>query len=220
MQQIAVVVEGQTEGQFISTVLAPHLWNFDIYLAPMVVTTSVAASGTRTRGGGGWIGYRKQIKNLLGQSHWRLVTTMIDFYAYPSDAPGFNCPRPHTQRPCVRQRAEAMAADFADQRFAPFVMLHEFETLVFAAGIDQPAVLGDVGLPSKLREEAGANADDVELINDSPNTAPSKRVARLWPGYKKPFDGVSVIEQAGIPAVASRCPGFASWLTRLESAGS
>ena len=53
-------------------------------------------------------------------------------------------------------------------------------------------------------------------INDSTETAPSKRLNRLIPGYSKTQHGPDVIERAGLTHVRSRCPRFDYWLTRLE----
>ena len=216
MRQIAVVVEGQTEEAFVSEVLAPYLWDFETHITPIVVETARAASGKKFTGGGKWAHYERDLQNLLGESHWDLVTTLIDFYAYPADAPGHSCAAPHVPRDCAGARQAAMGDWFDDRRFVPFVMLHEFETLVIASAIGRSAVLGSSGVAVALQGEAVPFGDDVELINDSPETAPSKRVARLWPGYAKVTDGVAVVGEAGLDAVLGVCPHFADWVAILR----
>lgn len=76
-------------------------------------------------------------------------------------------------------------------------------------------VLGDVSVAKSLRAEADTVAGDVELLNDSRHTAPSKRVLRCWPDYDKVTDGVEVIREAGLQAVIDRCPGLKSWVGQL-----
>ena len=66
-----------------------------------------------------------------------------------------------------------------------------------------------------LRAEADTVAGDVELLNDSRHTAPSKRVLRCWPDYDKVTDGIEVIREAGLQAVIDRCPGLKSWVGQL-----
>lgn len=55
-----------------------------------------------------------------------------------------------------------------------------------------------------------------EEINDSKETAPSKRLERLIPGYSKTQHGPDVIERSGLAHVRSRCPRFNAWLGQLE----
>ena len=55
-----------------------------------------------------------------------------------------------------------------------------------------------------------------EHINDSPQTAPSKRVEALVAGYEKPLLGTLAILEIGLETIRSNCPHFNQWLTRLE----
>jgi Domain of unknown function (DUF4276) len=56
-----------------------------------------------------------------------------------------------------------------------------------------------------------------EEINDSPLTAPSKRVEALVPGYQKPFLGVLAALEIGLASIRAECPHFNHWLEKLES---
>ncbi|MEU0096736.1 DUF4276 family protein [Kribbella sp. NPDC006257] len=53
------------------------------------------------------------------------------------------------------------------------------------------------------------------MLNDSRQTAPSKRVLRRWPDYDKVIDGIEVIREAGLEAVMERCPGLKTWVGEL-----
>ena len=103
----------------------------------------------------------------------------------------------------------------AIQDLFPHVVLHEFETWVIAAALETTQVLGEAVVAKKLQQEARSVDDDVELLNDSLATAPSKRVIRCWPDYAKVTDGVEVIREAGLDIVMDRCPGLRAWVGEL-----
>jgi Domain of unknown function (DUF4276) len=57
-----------------------------------------------------------------------------------------------------------------------------------------------------------------ELVNDGPDTAPSKRILKAYPTYRKVVDGPDAIELLGLGALRTVCPHLDAWLKRLESA--
>jgi hypothetical protein len=120
---------------------------------------------------------------------------------------------------------EAMAEDVSvtvgDQfppRFIPYVMMHEFEAMLFS---DCESFCHAIGTPhlrngfQQIREGFGSP----EEINDSPLTAPSKRIISLIPGYEKPLAGSIAAINIGIHTIRAQCPNFNKWLTRLERLG-
>lgn len=58
-----------------------------------------------------------------------------------------------------------------------------------------------------------------EEITDSRDTAPSKRLLRHIPDYRKVSDGPDAIYSAGLALVRNRCPRFDAWIKLLESLG-
>ena len=58
--------------------------------------------------------------------------------------------------------------------------------------------------------------DTPEQINDSPDTAPSKRVLGLFPGYQKPLLGTLAAQEIGLDAIRRECAQFSDWIERLE----
>ena len=101
-------------------------------------------------------------------------------------------------------------------RFVPFVVMHEFEGLLFSDCAAFSRGIGRSDLESglrKIREEF----DTPEDINDSTITAPSKRVEALIPGYQKPFLGVLAVMEIGLSRIRQECPHFDGWIRRLES---
>jgi hypothetical protein len=111
----------------------------------------------------------------------------------------------------------AMGGDYPS-RFIPFVVMHEFEALLFS---DCSAFARGVGLPN-LEASLGTIRDQFktpEEIDDSPITAPSKRIEALIPGYEKPLFGVVAALEIGLEKMREACPHFRGWLTRLEALG-
>lgn len=216
--EIVLLVEGPTEEAFVKRVLQPHIGYDSAYLTPIVVHTSRAANGSARRGGGSWGHYRRHLLTLLSQPHWTIVTTLIDFYGYPSDAPKCSCSGQHVQPACVASREDAIRATFpSDQRFMPFLALHEFETLVIAAGATSADVLGNADAARTFKALVHQNSGNAEHINNGPSTAPSKRVADALVGYSKVQDGVAILEDGLGPAL-SLTPRFRDWVAILQSA--
>ena len=55
-----------------------------------------------------------------------------------------------------------------------------------------------------------------EDINDSPDTAPSKRILDLYRGYRKPLMGSIAMQEIGLDTVRGVCPLFDRWVEALE----
>ena len=93
--------------------------------------------------------------------------------------------------------------------------MHEFEGLLFSdpEGFGKSIGKGDL-TPSfqAIRNEF----DTPEQINDSPDTAPSKRVLGLFPGYQKPLLGTLAAQDIGLDAIRRECAQFSDWIERLE----
>ena len=58
-----------------------------------------------------------------------------------------------------------------------------------------------------------------EDVNDSKETAPSKRIKKAIPRYNKRVAGSLIAMDIGLCVIREQCPRFGRWLTRLESLG-
>ncbi len=96
--------------------------------------------------------------------------------------------------------------------------MHEFEAFVFADVDRAVRAWGLEALGPKLREVRGAFPSP-EHINDSPITAPSKRIEAVVDGYEKPLMGALAVLEIGIDRLRLECASFAAWLLELEEAG-
>ena len=226
MARLLIHVEGETEEMFVNEVLAPHLYSAGW---EVVAARIVGNARLRERRGGikPWSVVRDDIMRHLKEDPGCFATTMVDFYALPQSAgkawPGRAAAAqlptaqkaPHVEAQLDADLQQAMGPGFLAVRFIPFVIMHEFEALLFS---DCGAFSRGVGRPD-LHEALQAVRDSFatpEEINDSPLTAPSKRVEALIPSYQKPFLGTLAALEIGLTRIREECPHFGEWLTRLE----
>ncbi len=144
------------------------------------------------------------------------VTTMVDFYALPSNWPkrvGATGPS-EIENAMSSEIATAMGSRFRPERFLPFVMMHEFEALLFSDCATFCRSFEQPHLEPRLAE-IRAGVASPEEINDSPHTAPSKRILQLMPGYQKIFDEVNAARAIGLDRMRAECPHFNEWLEKL-----
>lgn len=112
--------------------------------------------------------------------------------------------------------AATMGARFHPRRFVPFLTLHEFEGLLFSEcaafsrGMYRP--WAEPAL-RRIRDQFATPED----IDESPDTAPSKRILKVIPDCQKPLDGPLAALEVGLEAIRRACPHFCSWLEQLES---
>jgi hypothetical protein len=214
-RRLHVLVEGQTEEVVVNTVIGPHLRSFGWHTTYSLVKTKRPASGPSHKGGiTSWRQVQTDIRLLLGDSSLEVLTTMFDYYAFPAESPGM-ADRPSGD---VYQRVEhverALAAAFGDRRLRPNLVLHELEAWVFAAADELGVLLGDE-LAALLRRDV-LTAGGPEMVNDRPETAPSKRLLAYCPTYLKTSDGPLAIEELGIGKLRAQCPHLDAWLRTLE----
>jgi len=110
-----------------------------------------------------------------------------------------------------------MGASFDPRRFVPFVTMHEFEALLFSDCRRFGRGIGREDLVPAL-EAIRRDSATPEEIDDSPMTAPSKRVEGLVAGYQKPLLGTLAALEVGLDAMRAECPHFRTWLEQLEGA--
>jgi hypothetical protein len=220
MKRVLILVEGQTEEVFVKQVLAPHLLMHDVAITPTIVTTKRVVSGPHHKGGGDFSKFEGNLKRLFGDSNAVAITTLYDYYAFPSNFPdGF----PFSKPPPLglgysgaTQIEVALSAYFQEPRFRPYLHMHEFEGFLFVDPIITAKSLFDDSLGAKLVAERG-NAGSAEEINDGIETAPSRRITRLAPSYGKVLHGPAITAAVGLPKLRADCPKFSGWVNSLEN---
>lgn len=221
MPGLMLHVEGQTEARFVDLVLCEHLLQSNY----SYVTSRLVGDGA----GGicSWSAARKAILNHLRRDRRCIVTTMVDFYGLPSKGkawPGheealhlrFEDKAQHVERAILDNVAREMGLDFNTSRFVPFILMHEFEALLFSDCVQLSEALGVAGRSAEF-QRIRDQFRSPEEINDSVDTAPSKRIKALTPRYDKVLDGVDAAQRIGLERIRAECRHFDSWLTHLES---
>jgi hypothetical protein len=214
MSRVYVLVEGQTEEAFLQELMVGQYAAKGIYLTPIIVTTSPGHRG----GLGSYSKVRHQIDKLCKQDSNAYITTLFDFYALPKDFPGqggLTALGSVSGETKVAYLEQQLGIDISHGNFIPNLALHEFEALLFtdveafAEWTDNDAVL------ALLRQVRLTTAP--EDINDSPHTAPSKRILKCMKGYQKTFHGPLIASTIGLDAMRAACPHFRGWLLRLDA---
>ena len=219
--RLYIVVEGQSEREFVDLLLKPHLAHRAIDVRPRVVQTN-----RKLNKRGGLVSFevlRRDLECLMREdsSPEARFTTMIDLYGLPESFPG----RDEAAKQALRTDRIAMLeaafqAALGDSRFAPYIQVHEFEALLYCdlATLHQRIDGAQAGLSALAREVQSMTPED---INDGPSTAPSKRLLKHVPAYEKlkVRVGAPAAASIGLPTLRAKCPHFHDWVTQLERLG-
>jgi hypothetical protein len=217
VNKVLVLVEGQTEETFVRDILAPYLMERDTYPIATLATTKRVVGGPHFKGG--IVSYGKlkgDLLRLLNDTSAAVVTTLIDYYGLPDDFPGRAKIPPGSCYDRVAFLERAFRNDIGDRRFLPYLVLHEYEAMLFVA----PELIADAfsdALATAQLESVRDKFDTPEEIDDHPQTCPSRRIAAVLPGYRKPLHGPLIARKIGIDRIRKGCRHFDGWLTELEA---
>lgn len=223
MRNVYVICEGQTEANFVKKVLVPVFYS-RINLIPRIVETSFDRRLGRSHKGG-MVSYAqayKTIKITLNDALKKqssIVTTMFDFYALPTDMPGYNSlsvmSTPYQKVSAVETAMLNAVPSPCQALYHPYIQLHEFEALVFCnlSGLQQKYFNCNIA-PLQQCLQLQKNP---ELINGGSTTAPSKRILSCVPSYDKVDVGVSVVGEVGLTVLCAQCPHFNDWIAFLNT---
>ncbi|MCU4430445.1 DUF4276 family protein [Acinetobacter baumannii] len=215
MVRVHIICEGQTEETFINEVLMPEFSKKGIYLYPALIG--------RPGHKGGNVKYSRMkidIENRLNDKE-AYCTTFFDFYGLDSNFPGKEIALGYSSLSSKKQILEdqflqKLIQDIGEnhlKRFIPYVQMYEFEGLLFS---DSEAIASNLGVNLASVERIVTEFNTPEHINNSPQTAPSKRLQALSSSYDKVFLGSLIALDVGIAKMREKCAGFDNWLTQIE----
>lgn len=218
MRKLHILAEGQTEEAIVNNVIGPYLSSEDLYVTTSILKTKPPAGGRPAHKGGvsSWAKILTDIRLLLGDTSTTMLTTLIDYYRFPVDAPGMR-DRP-IGSPYVRvEHVESALAEAVDsRRFLPHLVLHEIEAWVLADCSRLADLLGNSSEAARLTQVVAAETGP-EMVNDGPDTAPSKRIEGVYPMYDKTLYGPLAIADIGLDEIRRQCPHADRWLTMIET---
>ncbi len=221
MSRVLVLVEGPTERAIVDRVFAPELGRRGVYVYPRVVGKPGHKGGNR------FAAVRRELKALMRQEPGSTVTMLFDYYGMRENWPGLASAKgkradeiPSIIEPAITAAfADEVGPDFNPNRFIPYVQLYEVESLLFAGPGEMARVFQRLDLKlafERIVEECGG----CEMINDDPETAPSKRIIGLFPEYRKGSSvnahAYRIAQHIGLKRIRQQCPHFNEWLSKLE----
>lgn len=205
MTRLAISVEGETEEEFVKQSLAVHLQDRGIYVKPVLL-----GRARRNVQGGGNVTVQRlaaEMRHLRGS--FEAVSSLVDFY-------GFRGKRGMSPDDLIRAIRDGTGHP-DDGMVFPYVQVHEFEGLLFSHVDAFESVFRRAPIADLRSIRFGF--DTPEDINDSKDTAPSKRIAKLIRHYQKRLHGPMLADRIGLGTMRKECPRFDAWLRRLESLG-
>lgn len=219
MTRVHVIVEGQTEESFVKNVLAAELWPHEVNLNPILLGVPGHKGGRPN-----YARLKKDILLHLEQDRTSCCSMMLDFYGLGGGFPDTPIPGHLSGTAKATHIERAITADICgsipefrpDIRFVAYIQLHEYEALLFS---DPAALAGAIGQP-RLTGPLQVIRDDFETpedINNSRETAPSKRILKAFPSWRKVINGTQAAQAVGIGAMKEQCPHFRQWIEKLKS---
>ncbi len=226
MKYLNIIVEGNSEEAFVNDVLVKHFASLNIFISARKIKTGWDKLNNKPAKGGllKYIKFRNDVLRWIESDRnqpqfW--YTSMLDLYAFPKDdlSPYKDniqlISDPYTK---IVSLETAIAQDINHPKFIPYVQLHEFEAFLL--------VNPDKLITMYPNEQTGINRLKGEIenkkpeeINESIQTAPSKRIIKYLPDYEgqKAQVGPLVAEEIGLTALRLNCPHFNDWITKLEN---
>lgn len=226
MRRVLVLSERPTESAVIQRTLAEWFSRQGLSISAPVVGAP-GHKGSKAN----WDKARREILNLLLQEPNAIVATFFDYYKLDTTWPGKTeavaIAKGNRYEFLTRTIHEAFAkthssdCHWAEARFVPHVQMHELEALLFV----QPEVTAKVlGAPEhenelqQIRDSCGG----CEEIDDSEQTAPSKRIKALFPNYRKGrklrAQAHQALREVQVDTIRSLCPGFSRWIDAIMEA--
>ena len=203
--RLAILVEGDTEEEFVKQLLTQHLRKLGVESCPV-----------KPGGRGGNISVERLVPQMVKlQWNFDFVTSLVDFYGFRRRVSGETAGE--LERRIDLEVDRQITHDWDQSSVFAYVQQYEFEGLLFS-DIDAFRTLPDI--PSESVESLRRIRDRFttpEDIDDGPQTAPSKRIGRAVKGYNKRLYGPLIAIETGLGTIRRECPRFNGWMDRLES---
>ncbi len=226
MKFLNIIVEGSSEEAFVNDVLVKHFAPLNVFVSSRKIKTGWDRLENKPAKGGllKYIKFRNDVLRWIESDKGRentWYTSMLDLYAFPKDDQS-----PYTLAiqqlidpfAKIKSLEKSIATDINHSNFIPYVQLHEFEAFIM---VDPDRLIlmypdNKNGI-DRLKKDIGST--NPEEINESPQSAPSKRIIKYLPNYEgqKAQVGPLVAEDIGLTNLRTRCKHFNDWITNLES---
>ena len=101
----------------------------------------------------------------------------------------------------------------------PYLQLHEYRTMLFADPAAFEPEFEDCAAQVVALQSIADDFAHIEHINDSSETAPSKRIIQVFPAYegRKASAGPDIAKRIGLATIREKCAHLDQWLRKLEN---
>lgn len=195
-KNVSVVCEGQTELNFVKYLSKAYFNAKEISLKPVKVKNVESMGGNVSI---------DRVVDHIKRAKYEIVTTLVDYYGFKD------------QGGRTAKQIEDIIKEKAERAFLiPYLQMHETEALWFS-NID---AIKDAKRADKHQYEnlqaIITEYPNPEDINNSPQTAPSKRLESIFKDYQKTMDGELISKRISIEEMKAKCPKFSNWLDSIE----
>ena len=202
MIRVAILVEGQTEGEFVKRILDGHLSKRGVLVRDFDLR--------------GRVDVHKIAREMcLYCQSFNVVTSLVDYYGFRGKKGATVVELEKRVKAEVRKKMPRGGPC----KVYPYVQQHEFEGLLFS----------DVRAFGKLPDVTDAIVQNLEKrrnrfptpedINNSTASAPSKLIKKVIPTYQKVVNGADLAAWITLAKIRQECKRFNDWVTCLESLG-
>jgi len=180
MVRVGISVEGTTEERFVQKSLVPYFALKDIFIQPVSMSGKVNLA---------------RVKNEIEKLAYNFdyVTTLYDFY-------GFKGADVNETKQSLEEKVKNSLKAEIQRKCVPYIQMYEFEGLLFSSPDIVGSVLGDDEYATWAQGVLDAFHGDPESINNSEQTAPSKRFNK----------------NTGLQNIRDVCSGFDDWINKIE----
>ena len=201
MIRLAIVVEGPTEEEFVKISLADHLISMSVYPTPFVL--------------GGYV-TKERVAAEMSRLVWRFdrVTSLVDYYGFRDKD---NLTVNELEKAIDSRINEKVRRSWDESTAFAYVQQYEFEGLLFSNVDAFQELMYTTPESVETLRSIRARFPTPEHINDSPDTAPSKRIKAAIRRFHKRTEGPLLAAEIGLEAIRAECGRFDAWLTRLEN---
>ncbi|WP_278354300.1 DUF4276 family protein [Chryseobacterium gleum] len=216
MRRLFIIVEGQTEKEFVEKSLKRYFLSHGIFdVRAIMIQTSKGHKG-------GFVNYehlKNDIRRILDSESNVIVSTFVDFFKIPTNFPNFGeAKKAQHIDSKIELLYEGIVSDIDDERFIPYIQKHEFEALLFSSPIGFENWFDNQNMADELCAIV-EKYNDPEEINTGIETAPSKRIINILEKHRQKYDKIAegnlIAEEIGIDKILEKCPRFSNWTAVL-----
>lgn len=208
MKTIIIICEGDTEKEFCQLLRDYLGYNYGI-------------KAINLGGNCNWERIKYFVEKSLKSQPNAIVTTMIDYYGlkgntFPKWQESLDIMDKRERVTFLENEMHRDIENSLQNRFIPYLQLHEFEALLFNNLDVFEENFEDAEYDKAELQKVFSEFPDPEMINDRRETSPSHRLKNIIPSYNKIYIGNLIIESIGLENIYNKNQHFKEWIDKLR----